>query len=200
MKANNLKYKTLDIGAGDNGTVSRDLMVRTGYGGLRGTESDDEAFLRHQRLIALVDRREQQKLTEKAFVYKPPSTHSSGGNPLDIPHDAVSEWFMASSAMTVLPGMQYGTDIMEMESDEIRDDNISTATGIEGGLLTLSIHVVEAEVVRAYLHWNGTVMRFFPDDVKDVFPFIFNMEYQGNAECLEGGADGFIQQMKETLR
>merc|ERR1712200_302076 len=139
---------------------------------LYGTNFDDQSFLQHQRVIVFVDRRKQQNETEKAFLYKPPNTHPSGGNPRDIPRDAVSEWFMASSAMTVLPDMHYGTekDISSNKKNPKTDINIGTSTAIEGALLTLSIHVLEEDVVRGYLHWNGRTMRFMPEDIKDVFP------------------------------
>ena len=150
-----------------------------------------------------MDRRKQQKETEKAFLYKPPNTHPSGGNPRDIPRDAVNEWFMASSAMTILPDLHYSTEkeVAPSESHPASQVNIGTTSSIAGGLLTLSIHVLEEDVVRAYLHWNGRTMRFMPEDIKDVFPFIFNMDFKGNKEYMKrDGLNRNINEMKLTLK
>ena len=67
--------------------------------------------------------------------------------------------------------------------------------------MTLSLHVIEEDIVKAYLHWSGKVMRFMPEDVKTLFPKIFNMKYGDNKEFMSRQVvDGFIKQMKETLR
>ena len=120
LKANKLEYKMLAVGD----SVVRSKMFREGYRGLMeatvGTDGTDADFLQHQRIISLVDRRDTShppKLTETTFVYKT-SDSSKGGNPRDIPKDAVPEWYMASSAMSVLPDMHYGDDHFERKVAE----------------------------------------------------------------------------------
>ena len=137
--------------------------------------------LHRQRLIAVVDRREKNDSAEKAFVFKPPADSR------DIPNDAVYEWNIAASINTILPGMN-------------PDDNIGASTDCGGGMLILSIHALEQDVVKAYLYWNGKVMRFMPEDIKTVFPLTFNMDYPGNRKFLKSGIlDGHIKQMQKVL-
>lgn len=82
--------------------------------------------------------------------------------------------------------------------DKAKRQNIGSSFDCGGGLLTLSIHAVEADKVKAYLYWNGKVMRFMPQDIKDVFPVIFNMEHKGNRKFIKDDSAGYVEQL-ETL-
>ena len=57
--------------------------------------------------------------------------------------------------------------------------------------------------VKCYLYYNGEIIRFLPDQIRALFPTMFNMEYEGNKSFLEDNKneelDTFIKHMKEIL-
>ena len=59
------------------------------------------------------------------------------------------------------------------------------------------------EDVKCYLYYNGEMIRFFPDQIRALFPTMFNMKYEGNKSFLEDKKneelDTFIKHMKEIL-
>ena len=102
---------------------------------------------------------------------------------------------------TVLPDMNYDDPTKSMVEDPSMDQNIGSTFDCGGSLLTLSIHVQQEDVIKAYLYWNGKVMRFMPEDIRTVFPLIFNMEYPGNTNYMDLDiVDAQIEQLKGTLK
>ena len=43
--------------------------------------------------------------------------------------------------------------------------------------MTLSFHVEDADEIRCYLYVHGGIMRFFPQDIIDVLPKFFDMNF-----------------------
>ena len=56
-------------------------------------------------------------------------------------------------------------------------------------------------MIKLYLFCNGQSIRFMPDDVRDILPTLFNMDYGGNAKWikLKDDVQGYIDQMKDCL-
>ena len=185
LSANDLEFKKMQCGV--NSTAQNDGIVERRKLFTFHTETES---LHRQRLIAFVDRRRKGD-TEDVFVYNPPADSR------DIPKDAVPEWYIASSMTTMLPDMSYGDGAPGHES---KDQNIGAAFDCGGSLLTLSIHAKQQDLIKAYLYWNGKMMRFMPEDIKTVFPLIFNMDYKGNREFMKMEVlDGYVDDLKAAL-
>ena len=59
------------------------------------------------------------------------------------------------------------------------------------------------EDVKCYLYYNGEMIRFFPDQIRALFPTMFNMKYDENTFFLKNKKnkelDTFIKYMEEIL-
>lgn len=180
LNASNLAFCAMKQGDGDNGTVPRRNFFRHGFqstNGLspRGNEPE-HAFFHRKRTILAVDLRDKESEGERAFMFQPPDDDT-----LNIPKNEVPEWYMASTAKTILPG-------------------IGAKMDCDGSLLTVSIHALEKDKVKVYLWWNGMVIRFMPEDIRTVLPKIFNMEFDENQDFITlDGRDGDIEKMNEVL-
>ena len=40
-------------------------------------------------------------------------------------------------------------------------------------IVTFSFHVEETNKIKCYLYWNGQTMRFYPQDISQIFRYIF---------------------------
>ena len=73
----------------------------------------------------------------------------------------------------------------QLEQDKIEKyKNIGAGFGCGGSILTLSFHVKQENVIKLYLYCNGQSIRFMPEDIRNVLPLLFDMEYPGNKEFL----------------
>ena len=91
-------------------------------------------------------------------------------------------------------------DEVAAEPDAEPDAIGAKSTNTKGSLLTLSFHVKEERVIKLYLFCNGQSIRFMPDDVRDILPTLFNMDYGGNAKWIKlKDVQGYIDQMKDCL-
>jgi len=184
LKANKLKNASTDCKPGD----ARDFNAFYEQFLEQNKEAaveDDRSYLHRKRMISMVDRRAQQKDT--LFLFEPPADCR------DIPSNAVSEWFVSSSAATLLPDSKYserspfkGGDLEKMTAEEAaKFKNIGSRDECDSAVLTLSFHVKEEEAVSAYLYFNGERIRFMPDDIGTVLPKLFNAEYGNNADWIQ---------------
>merc|ERR1712228_788404 len=137
------------------------------------------------RMIGLIDRRgENVQYPIPIYMYVPPK------NCRNIPNDAVDEWYLSSSRTCLLPNMEYGkgknAETVKLGNGLKEEDaNIGTAFHCNFGLLTLSFIAKEEEAIRCYLYFNGQMTRFMPEDIKVVFPKIFNMERAENQQFIK---------------
>jgi len=174
------------------GPKTDDMVKRQNW--LTRVNAEDDLRLHRKRLVALVDRRNKDELTESAFIYKPPE------NARQIPSDPAPEWFVASSMKTILPDINYGDPSASPSADKTKHQNIGSSFDCGGGLLTLSIHAAESDRIKAYLCWNGKMMRFMPEDVRNILPVIFNMEHKGNKEFIvKDQCESYIKMMDTLL-
>ena len=78
--------------------------------------------------------------------------------------------------------------------------NVNTQTAAKGSIMTLSFHVKKDNVIKLYLYWNGQCIRFMPEDVRDLLPVLFNMNYRDNAEWIRReGVDRYINELKDMM-
>ena len=192
LKTNGLKYSKYNASKTDPAYPQREFKQKlfNQFQKDNGiTETNQRSYLKHKRLIALVDQKQnmQKKQSVPLYMYEPPE------NSRDIPRNALPEWYFGSSKLCLLPGLN--------GSDE-ESDNIGSHDLCGGAMLTLSCHVKEDKMVRAYLYYNGQCMRFMPEDIRTVLPLLFNMEYGNNKEWMKMDKDvnGYIEKMREVLR
>merc|ERR1719334_680408 len=117
LKSNNLKFVKKENIPGTGADADRrcfDLMFKEYSAGLQDMNSK-ESFMRHKRLIAMVDRRKDdgtkdEPAKDMVFMYQPPE---DSGN---IPYDALAEWYIGASRMCLLP------DIPKANGDDEKDE------------------------------------------------------------------------------
>jgi len=176
---------------------------------------EEKAFIypHKKRIIAFVDRRKSRnnkEIADAVYMFEPPSkkyTHN-------IPDDPVSLWGISASKTCLLPNIKYdeksaigeaNPDKLNMDQDEKNKDemdiNIGATHHCKNGLLTMSIIAKKENVIKCYLFYGGGVIRFFPEDIKIVFPTIFNMDYGGNRDYIEKDKelDNLIKIMKDQI-
>eukprot|EP01083_Nonionella_stella_P305856 1068636_1 len=143
---------------------------------------DDSAleYLHQKRLIVSIDRRASKKQNDKGddiWMYEEPDQ--------GIPDQAVPEAYINSSLGYVLP-------------------EIGANKHCGGSMLTMSFHVREVNVIKAYLFWNAHMIRFMPTHIRTVLPKLFNMKYAGNQDFIDGKneeakLDDMIKDMEAKL-
>merc|ERR1712228_1040951 len=188
-------------------------------------DEDDEkefnAYPHHKRFITLIDRRHKTGQDDDIWFYEPPK------NCRTIPSKPLPEWYLNASRTCLLPNMEYGdgkaAERGRDESDskdngntkeELKKSNVTASFHCKGQLMTLSIIASETDSIKAYLFFNGSIIRFFPEDIKTVLPLIFNMKWNNSqkldpkkGELSENEAflqkddviDGCVKEMKKVL-
>jgi len=209
LKSNNLKFvKRENIPGTGADTDQRcfQLMFNEYSNGLQDINSK-ESFMRHKRLIAMVDRRKDdgtkdEPAKDMVFMYQPPE---DSGN---IPHDALAEWYIGASRMCILPDIPKANG--DDEKDEKKDENVDSPeyyvngigvkTATKGMVLTLSFHVKAVDEIKMYLYCHNQILRFYPEDIKVILPVLFNMDYGDNKDFLASKkVEECIESMKRGL-
>jgi len=207
LTKNKMKHLMMEKNAKDKvGRVFEEMYIQflEGNGLKKIDDLGQRSYLQRKRLISFVDRRGQsggfdQSLNDQIFMFEPPE------DARDIPEDAVPEWFVSSSRTSLLPDLKYDPKKGGLEDDGKEDDpdpdddeatkhpdkfkNIGVLFPCSSALLTLSFHVKQENVVKAYLYHNGQSIRFMPEDIRDVLPTLFNMEWGDNAKWIKKEKD-----------
>ena len=138
------------------------------------------------------------------WFYEPPK------NCREIPSDAVGEWYLDASRTCLLPPTNpkdYGKRFVESELNcdpetlkaKMRNLNIGSTTA-RVSALTLAFHVRSRDEIKCFLCFNGEIIRFLAQDIKEVLPRLFNMEFLGNERFAQGEQiDTFVKQIDERL-
>eukprot|EP01083_Nonionella_stella_P046150 123563_1 len=141
------------------------------------------SYPRNYRFCSLVDRREKG---DEIIFYEPPNDccrmPNRKGPEVDL-------WYFDSSKKCILPA-----------SDRHNEVNIDSGHSANGALLCVSFHVLSVNEIRAYLYWNGTGLRFFPQDIISILPEFFvenktNKAFKGSVK-----GRGIVSAMKPKLR
>ena len=227
LEKNKLKYKFKEMDTKNDDFDAKQLqrIFTSLYNEFKGKYDKKERYYLHRkRMIGFVDRRMSRKVDEKEKKY---FVHTNDGDKdqiylydapsvcRNIPNDAVSEWFMDSSKICLLPDMEFGDGSKAIASfnpntkrlninikDKMTASNIGSSTHCQSSLLTMSFHVKSMDEIKCYLYWNGQITRFWPDNIRTVFPEIFNMDYEGNRDfvAFERDLDLRINKMNKTIK
>eukprot|EP01083_Nonionella_stella_P046149 123562_1 len=156
------------------------------FGTFRHKLSQDkgDAYPHNHRFCCLVDRR--QPNGDALIFYEPP------GDCNRIPNEEQQEvdlWYFDASRTCILP-----------QSDRKNEVNIDSGYGANGALIVLSFHVLSVNEIRAYLYWNGQVVRFFPEDMVSIVPELFVGNEMNKAFKESAKGNEIVKQMKTKLR
>ena len=96
----------------------------------------------------------------------------------------------------------------EKAEEPTKNNNIDASFGSNSSFMMLSFYVKSKDVIKLYLYLNGQCMRFMPEDIKNVLPMLFNMEYGDNEEWLKKKdadndapvVDMYIEEMEKYLK
>jgi len=217
LEKNKLKYEKGEHVAdfGPPPTRMFDKIFKKFVNKLDGDKNKD--YPHNKRFISFIDRRDGKKDADDVYIYEPPK------NCRNIPKNHVPEWFIGASRTSLLPNMEYG-DGKEAEAkqekgqgqetkEKLINANIGSSAHCKGALLVLSLIAKEAGSIKGYLYWNGQITRFMPEDIKILFPKLFNMKWNNgqkvgkgqlskNEEFMankEGELDELIGKMKKQL-
>ena len=156
------------------------------------------------------EKKARQYFHDKMYMYEAPSDCSL------VPNNPVVEWGISASKACVLPNMKYGEKTIDQKGDTTEkksnsqgkekdnekyvNSNIGAASHCKGSLLTLSFHVIERDIIRCYLWWNGQMIQFMPNDLKNVLPKLFYNKWQPPQFEPKSGSGQYPNQffMKET--
>ena len=141
----------------------------------------DENAPRFRRINMILDRRnnlneDDQKINDpnqvvnKFYTFNPPDNCNSfdyneyGGH--------VPEIFIANSKTSTLPHKGYRESIMSQKASQ-QNFTFNATEQLEGRNFILSFHVQAIDEVKAYVYYNGTICRFYPNDMVYVWPNYF---------------------------
>eukprot|EP01084_Bolivina_argentea_P070247 127723_1 len=128
----------------------------------------------HKKRICIIADRRQNKIKDAndiLYIYVPPKGNEISGN--------VPETFIQTSSECVLPRPQ-------------SDDPITSRTA-DSGFFMLSFHVVQQDVIKCYLYQRHQICRFFPSDIMNLWPCLFQMENDKNKGYDKGNFNDLLK-------
>eukprot|EP00483_Globobulimina_turgida_P006251 UN06261 len=100
-----------------------------------------------------------------------------------MPQDQhVPEWYFAASRECIVPGEGYNAGQGDGKY------TLSSISKNHGELMTLSFHIEAADEIKCYLFYEGQSTRFYPQDILEVFPKLFDMSYGNNEKFIQSDA------------
>eukprot|EP01084_Bolivina_argentea_P024182 45106_1 len=118
---------------------------------------------------------EENEIADDFYIYSPPEECSSLGDGSHVP-----EVYLAKSKNCILPKTGYHDDNVINK----KNHTISVCDTLNGKNFILSFHVEAQDNVKCYVFFNGTIARFFPEDMLNVWPKFFKNSKQ-NEEFLK---------------
>eukprot|EP00483_Globobulimina_turgida_P010805 UN10826 len=134
-----------------------------------------KGFSQFRRFIAFADNRDVG-IDGKIVIYSPPDDCNK------IPSNAVSEWYLSSTSMCLVPNNGYRLQKMDHDDDgklmeEVKQNgNMSTQEKLKkanigskdtAAMITLSFHVKEMDCIACYLYALGQYTRVMARDIID---------------------------------
>jgi len=192
LDANKLKYCNLKSNPDSDGeTVFQRMFEKIQNG---------KNYMRRKRLVALIDRRahaqkfdiSKDNVNDEVFLYEAPKPFG------DIPKCPLPEWSSNASRQCLLPDMEFENKYSCTVLSKYSSINVENA--IYGEVITFSFYAKKENVVKLYCYYNGQCMRLMPDDVKVIFPCLFNMDYGDNKQWIKSKeVDECIEKMNDGL-
>ena len=126
-----------------------------------GMDKKHKDYPHKRRFCAIVDcRKEEDELT----FFEPPENCCSFP---EHKESYVQLWYFDASRTCILPKGQ-------------NKDKAFTSSSTNA--MTLSFHVESVDEIRCYLHVNGGMMRFLPQDITGVLPKFFDLKFENNSQ------------------
>ena len=170
LNSHGLKYASMVAGKKE-----KNSPFRVSYGKYKEVVGGGDP--RGQRLCVFIDRgveRSDVRQPDEVIMFQPPKDVRS------IPHDAVPEWEFNAAKTCIIPSVPRDDNEDEKGDDGDKIGDITSVTAIpdtvDGQLLVLSFHVKSQDCIRCWMHINGQVVRFMPEDITDVLPLFFDHE------------------------
>ena len=122
--------------------------------------NNNEKYPEKERFNIFIDRRKRNyklgKLcdNDEIIFFEPPD------NAKTFPDNFVPEIFFEFARTDLIPGKD-------------KEKSINPTEAHKGKLMTFSFHIIDIDQIKCYLLWNGSVLRFYPKDIIDVFKFVF---------------------------
>eukprot|EP01083_Nonionella_stella_P000688 1954_1 len=170
-----LVFVTLDIDPHTLGnTVSLTRQLVTTYRQFK-KELEPQNVIHYpsrQRFNVVIDRRNGDN--DSWTFFDPPGNCNQMPNKPHVP-----EWYFSASRQCLIPSGTY--DAGKGNEDGV----IHALSQTNGQVVTLSFHVEAADQIKCYLIYEGQTARFYAQDILEVFPKIFDMEYRNNAQFIK---------------
>ena len=142
---------------------------------------------------------------DDVYMYEPPKDANF------IPENALPEWYHEAARKCLLPDLEYGADYddrnerkkkMDKEEYDAKYQNIGSQTAAHSSIMTFSFHVIQENVIKLYLYYNGQCIRFMAEDIYVVLPALCNMEYGNNKEFISQFSDecGYVSRLDKVLK
>jgi len=136
---------------------------------MESTGNCGEHYPKHRRFCVYVHRTAEKKDDDELCIFSPPNNVNQLDTDAHIP-----QLMREMSAECLIPRPNYH------EGTDAAGSAVSTKTDFDTApLMTFSFHVESTEEIRVYLHFNGQSLRFYPQDIVEVLPKLFNEQNTG---------------------
>ena len=158
------------------------------------------------------------------YIYEPPP----GPITRDIPDNFVPEWGISASYTCWLPNknsdesrvitpIDWRRRLMEREeqarnvndnTDEKRgniydrdweNSNLNASFYAKGGIITLSFHVYQPDVIKCYLHWKAQRIRLFPEYMDEIVSRLYTQSEENKKFMTSEYGRKLIERIKRKL-
>mmetsp|Transcript_31106 Transcript_31106/g.27379 ORF Transcript_31106/g.27379 Transcript_31106/m.27379 type:complete len:536 (-) Transcript_31106:14-1621(-) len=147
---------------------------------------EGDTYPTKRRFNVAIDRREDKD--GLILFFEPPSNCDK------MPEDGhVIEWYFNATKQCLIPGKGYNSG----KGDKTTTLNGSSKT--DGQLITFSFHIESLDEIKCYLFYNGCVSRFYGQDIMEIFPNIFDMEYEDNMKFTKNDNEKTIEIAKNIV-
>eukprot|EP01084_Bolivina_argentea_P031652 58583_1 len=150
------------------------------------------SYPQRERFCVIVDRRQKTKLnlyTETEYANKNELEQKQNHDQHEFDNLI---FFQPPNDCNCLPNGSYPPEIYFERSKQCllpkseKKNRITSHDNVCGQLLTFSFHVRATDNVKCYMYWNGQCMRFYPSDIINVLPIIFDNNVYGNKQFVCG--------------
>ena len=139
---------------------------------LKMNENDISNFPEMRRFCIIIDRRMNtdfdENIHDEMIIFDPPQNCNKLGD------EYVPETYHCLTRQCSIPFKGYN------KSDLLKWRNYHADSHRDGNLLTFSFHIESIIETRCYLYWSLASFRFYPQDIINILPEIFDKQYMEN--------------------
>eukprot|EP01083_Nonionella_stella_P100251 282482_1 len=156
-------------------------------------QNKDKTYPSGRRFNMIIDRRVQSKTHKNdkdvLIMFEPPADCNR------LPKISIPETYFDLSRLCLIPKEGYVECHKRTPDDEAHTKSINATTVSHGQIFTLSYHVWAADAIKCYLLWQGQCHRFYPQDILELLPFIFEKNTQNKQFIASNMAKKLIMEM-----